>query len=87
MSRILDEISSKQYIPPLLGKNFRSTVRRLLRNVFPSLEFTIFTAGIIKKLSTPNFYTKSQVFLPFLSKTLLPPKVRQFSEASTSPPF
>ena len=84
MSRILDEISSKQYIPPLLGKNFRSTVRRLLENVFPSLEFTIFTAG---KLSTPNFYTKSQVFLPFLSKTLLPPKVRQFSEAPTSPPF
>ena len=87
MSRILDEISSKQYIPPLLGKNFRSTVRRLLGNVFPSLEFTIFTAGIIKKMSTPNFYTKSQVFLPFLSKTLLPPKVRQFSEAPTSPPF
>ena len=44
---------STMYIPPWVGKKFRFAVCRLLENVFSSLEFTICTAGIIKKLSTP----------------------------------
>ena len=54
---------STMYIPPWVGKKFRFAVCRLLENVFSSLEFTICTAGIIKKLSTPisapNFSTLS----------------------------
>ena len=75
---------SNMYIPPWVTKKFQIYSVKITENVFASLEFIIFTAGIIKKLSTPNFYTKSQVFLPFLSKASLPLKLSQFSEAPTS---
>ena len=77
----------RMYIPPWVTKKFQIYSVKITENVFPSLEFTILTARIRKKLSFPNFYTKSQVFLPFLSKASLPPKVSQFSEVPTSPLF
>ena len=72
------------YIPPWMAEKFQIYSVKITKNVFPSLEFTIITARIIKRLSFPNFSTKSQVFLPFLSKASLPPKVSQFSEVPTS---
>ena len=74
---------SNMYISPWVGKNFRFTVCRLLENVFPSLEFTICSVGIIKKLSTLNFYTKSRFFYPFYQKHVHLPRWANFQKLPT----
>ena len=87
MYRVLDVICFKHVHPPWVGKKLQIYSVKITEKCIPQSTIYYFYWWNNKKLSTPNSYTKSQVFLPFLPKALLPLKVSQFSEAATSLPF